>query len=110
MDGDRAPDHSRRDASGDVLRRAAEWPVSWNRGAEAARLRDRTDHRRGRHGQSEGRIESRVRHRRAAVIGRLFESYFIEEIPMKRCLCLAVLALLAVAPLTAQAPKGWLVR
>ena len=29
---------------------------------------------------------------------------------MKRCVCLAVLALLAVVPLTAQAPKGWLLR
>jgi len=29
---------------------------------------------------------------------------------MKRCACLAVLALLAVVPLTAQAPKGWLLR
>src|SRR6267142_530841 len=29
---------------------------------------------------------------------------------MKRCVCLAVLALLAVVPLTAQAPKGWMVR
>jgi len=29
---------------------------------------------------------------------------------MKRCVCLAVLALFAVVPLTAQAPKGWLLR
>src|SRR5438874_4586683 len=29
---------------------------------------------------------------------------------MKRCVCLAVLVLFAVVPLTAQAPKGWLLR
>ena len=29
---------------------------------------------------------------------------------MKRCACLVVLTLLAVVPLTAQAPKGWLLR
>src|SRR5947208_2873279 len=96
MDGDGPPHHSRRNAAGDVLGRSPGWALSRKRGAEAARLRDRTDQHRRRHGKSEGRIESRVRHRRAEVIGRFVRaSSFIEEISMKRCVCLAVLALLA---------------
>src|SRR5438093_1374942 len=111
MDGDGPPHHSRRNAAGDVLGRSPGWALSRKRGAEAARLRDRTDQHRRRHGKSEGRIESRVRHRRAEVIGRIVRaSSFIEEISMKRCVCLAVLALLAFVSLTAQAPKGWLLR
>src|SRR5438093_6582692 len=108
MDGDGPPHHSRRNAAGDVLGRSPGWALSRKRGAEAARLRDRTDQHRRRHGKSEGRIESRVRHRRVEVMVRA--SHFIEEIPMKRCACLVVLTLLAVVPLTAQAPKGWLLR